>query len=58
MTKVIKYNITFLGTIELADYEENLTDSQIKELIAEDLYDNCNSEILYANDIDYSVENK
>ena len=56
MAKVIKYNITYLGTIELDDHEENLTDSQIQELIAEDLYDNYSCELEYANDVDYSVE--
>ena len=56
MSKIIRYNVTFLGTIELDDCEENLTESQIKELIAQDLYDNCDSEIEYANDVDYSVE--
>ena len=56
MSKIIRYNVTFLGTIELDDCEENLTESQIKELIAEDLYDNHNSEIEYANDVDYDVE--
>ena len=40
MSKVIKYNLTFLGTIELADEDENLTDAQIISLITEDAYDN------------------
>lgn len=56
MSKVIRYSVTYLGTIELAEYEENLTDSQIQELIAEDLYDNYDSELEYANDVEYEVE--
>ena len=56
MAKVIRYSVTYLGTIELAEHEENLTNSQIQELIAEDLYDNYNSEVEYANDVEYEVE--
>ena len=56
MAKVIKYNLTFLGTIELADEDENLTDAQVISLITEDAYDNYNLDIGYANDVDYSVE--
>lgn len=56
MSKVIRYSVTYLGTIELAEHEENLTNSQIQELIAEDLYDNYNSEVEYANDVEYEVE--
>ena len=55
MAKVIRYNLTFLGTIELADFEENLTDSQIQELIAKHYYDQ-GFDIEYANDIEYEVE--
>ena len=56
MAKIIRYSVTYLGTIELNDYEENLTESQIEELIAEDLYDNHDSEIEYANDVEYDIE--
>ena len=56
MSKVIRYSVTYLGTIELSEFEENLTDSQIQELIAEDLYDNYNSELEYANDVEYEME--
>ena len=56
MSKVIKYNLTFLGTIELSDEDENLTDSQIVCLIADDAYDNYRIDIGYVNDVDYSVE--
>ena len=55
MAKVIRYSLTFLGTIELDDFEENLTDSQIKELIAEHYYDQ-GFDIEYANDVEYDVE--
>lgn len=55
MSKVIRYNLTYLGTIELED-DENLTDGQIMSLIAEDAYDNYSLDIGYANDVDYSVE--
>lgn len=55
MAKVIRYNLTFLGTIELADFEENLTDSQIQSLIAEHYYDQ-GFDIEYANDVEYEVE--
>ena len=58
MAKIIRYNLSFLGTIELDEYEENLNDSQIKELIAEHFYDMCGGELEYANDIDYDVEEK
>lgn len=56
MAKAIRYSVTYLGTIELDEHEENLTNSQIQELIAEDLYDNYNSELEYANDVEYEVE--
>lgn len=55
MARIIKYNLTFLGTIELDDDEE-LTDAQIVSLITDDAYDNYSVEIEFANDIDYSVE--
>ena len=55
MPKVIRYTLTFLGTIELADFEENLTDSQIQSLIAEHYYDQ-GFDIEYANDIEFEVE--
>lgn len=56
MSKVIKYNLTFLGTIELADEDENLTDAQIISLITDDVYDSYNLDIGYANDVEYSIE--
>ena len=54
MSKVIKYNLTYLGTIELED-DENLTDGQIMSLIAEAAYDTCRAEIEYANDVEYEI---
>lgn len=56
MAKVIRYNLTFLGTIELAEHEENLTDAQIKEIIAEHFFDETGGEMDYANDVDYDIE--
>ena len=55
MSKVIRYNLTYLGTIELED-DEILTDAQVISLITDDAYDNYGLEIGYANDVDYSVE--
>lgn len=57
MSKVIKYNLTYLGTIELED-DENLTDGQIMSLIAEAAYDTCRAEIEYANDVEYEIEDE
>ena len=56
MSKVIKYNLTYLGTIELDEDDENLTDGQIMSLIAEAAYDTCRAEIEYANDVEYEIE--
>ena len=55
MSKVIKYNLTYLGTIELDKEDENLTDDQIMSLIAEAVYDTCRAEIEYANDVEYEI---
>lgn len=57
MSRLLRYNLTYLGTIELEDDEE-LNDGQILSLIADDAYDNYNAEIEYANDIDYSIDDK
>lgn len=56
MAKVIKYNVTFLGTIELDKEDENLSDAQIMSLITDDVYDCYNVDIGYANDVEYEVE--
>ena len=55
VAKVLRYNLTFLGTIELDD-DENLTDAQAKEIIAEHFYDETGGEMEYANDFDYDIE--
>ena len=56
MPKVIKYNMTFLGTIELDKEDETLSDAQIMSLIIDDAYDNYGIDIGYANDVEYEVE--
>lgn len=55
MAKVLRYSATFLGTIDLDDNEE-LTESQKLELIAEHFHDENFGEIEYANDVEYEVE--
>ena len=54
MAKVVRYSLTYIGTIELED-NENLTDGQIMSLIAEAAYDTCGAEIEYANDVEYEI---
>ena len=57
MAKVIRYNLSFLGIIKLADGDENLTDSEIRGLIADDFWDmSCGGNVECANDIDFDVE--
>lgn len=56
MAKVIKYNLTFLGTIELAEEDEDLTDAQAMSLIMDDAYDNYGFDIGYANDVEYEIQ--
>lgn len=56
MSKVIKYSLTFLGTIELDKEDEYLSDAEVMSLITDDAYDNYGLEIGYANDVEYSVE--
>ena len=55
MAKLLRYSATFLGTIWLDDDEE-LTESQQLELIAEHFHDESCGEIEYANDIEFNVE--
>lgn len=55
MAKILRYSATFLGTIWLDDDEE-LTESQKLELIAEHFHDENFGEIEYANDIEFDVE--
>lgn len=57
MAKILRYNVTFLGTIELSDDEE-ITTSQAYELIAEHFHDETFGEIEYANDVEYEIEDE
>lgn len=54
MAKVIRYNLSFLGTIEL-DENDDPTEQQILDMIADDYYQ-YGGKIEYVNDIDYDVE--
>ena len=54
MAKIIRYSVTFLNTIEIFG-DENLTDKQIKDLIAEDFVQ-WGNDIGYANDVEYDIE--
>ena len=54
MAKTIRYSATFLGTIEVFG-DENLTDNQIQELIAED-FAQWGNDIGYANDVEYDIK--
>ena len=54
MAKVIKYNVTFLGTIEL-DENDNPNHQQVMDLIADD-FNQWVGDIGYANDVDYEIE--
>lgn len=54
MAKVLRYSATFLGTIELDDDEE-LTEIQQLELIADHFHDETYGEIEYANDLEYHI---
>lgn len=54
MTKILRYNVTFLGTIELDD-NDSLNHQQIMDIIADD-FNQWGSDISYANDIEYEIE--
>ena len=54
MAKVLRYNLTFLGTIELDD-NDNPTEQQIMDMIADE-YFQCGGNIEFANDVEYEVE--
>ena len=58
MSKILRYSATFLGTIELDDYDGELTEAQQLELIAEHFHDETYGEIEYANDVEYEVEER
>ena len=54
MTKILRYNVTFLGTIELDD-NDSLNHQQIMDIIADD-FNQWGSDIGYANDVEYEIE--
>ena len=54
MTKILRYNVTFLGTIELDD-NDSPNHQQIMDIIADD-FNQWGSDIGYANDIEYEIE--
>ena len=56
MTKVLRYSVTFLGTIEL-DENDNPTEHQAIDMIADDFHQ-LSGDIGYANDVEYEVEEK
>lgn len=54
MAKVLRYTITFLGTIELDD-NDNPNYQQAMDMIADD-FNQWGNDIGYANDIEYDIE--
>jgi hypothetical protein len=54
MAKTIRYNVTFLGTIELDD-NDNPNHQQVMDMIADD-FNQWGSDIGYANDVEYEIE--
>ena len=54
MTKILRYTVTFLGTIELDD-NDSPNHQQIMDIIADD-FNQWGSDIGYANDIEYEIE--
>lgn len=54
MSKVIKYSVTFLGTIELDD-NDNPNYQQAMDMIADD-FNQYGTDIGYANDVEYEIE--
>ena len=54
MTKILRYNMTFLGTIELDD-NDSPNHQQIMDIIADD-FNQWGSDIGYANDVEYEIE--
>ena len=54
MTKILRYNVTFLGTIELDD-NDSPNHQQIMDIIADD-FNQWGSDIGYANDVEYEIE--
>lgn len=54
MAKILRYNVTFLGTIELDD-NDSPNHQQIMDIIADD-FNQWGSDIGYANDVEYEIE--
>lgn len=54
MAKVLKYSVTFLGTIELDD-NDNPNHQQAMDMIADD-FNQWGNDIGYANDVEYEIE--
>lgn len=54
MSKIIRYSVTFLGTIEL-DNNDNPNHQQVMDMIADD-FNQWGSDIGYANDVEYEIE--
>lgn len=54
MAKVIRYSVTFLGTIELDD-NDSPNYQQAMDMIADD-FNQYGYDIGYANDVEYEIE--
>ena len=54
MAKILRYSVTFLGTIELDD-NDNPNHQQVMDMIADD-FNQWGSDIGYANDVEYEIE--
>ena len=56
MAKILRYSVTFLGTIELDD-NDNPNYQQAMDMIA-DNFNQYGMDIGYANDVEYEIEDK
>ena len=54
MSKIIRYSVTFLGTIELDD-NDNPNYQQAMDMIADD-FNQLDRDIGWANDVEYEIE--
>ena len=54
MSKIIRYSVTFLGTIEL-DENDNPNYQQAMDMIADD-FNQLDRDIGWANDVEYEIE--
>lgn len=52
MAKIVKYTVTFLGTIEV---DNNASPDKIEHLIGVDMLE-TGGDIRFANDIEYDIE--